>query len=94
MGVVIKGAQQGGKIGVKPPVRRPYTEYDNLPFMLNVNEIAAVCRISRAKAYSLVKQEDFPATVVGKRVLVEKTDLLQWLRQNKRNTNCSTKRGD
>lgn len=38
-----------------------YKNYDELPLMLNVVQVAAVLGISRAGAYELVHSEGFPA---------------------------------
>ena len=38
-----------------------YKNYDELPLMLNVVQVAAVLGISRAGAYELVRSEGFPA---------------------------------
>ena len=38
-----------------------YKNYDELPLMLNVVQVAAVLGISRAGAYELVHSDGFPA---------------------------------
>lgn len=49
--------------------------YDELPLMLNVVQVAAVLGISRAGAYELVHSEDFPALKIGSRIVVPKDKL-------------------
>lgn len=44
-----------------------YKNYDELPLMLNVVQVAAVLGISRAGAYELVHSEGFPALKIGSR---------------------------
>jgi predicted DNA-binding transcriptional regulator AlpA len=64
---------------IKPKAR--YTNLDNLPLVLTVDDISAILRISRAGAYKLANQPDFPKLTIGKRVLVNKADFIQWLQQ-------------
>ena len=45
-----------------------YKNYDELPLMLNVVQVAAVLGISRAGAYELVHSEGFPALKIGSRI--------------------------
>ena len=42
-----------------------YKNYDELPLMLNVVQVAAVLGISRAGAYELVHSEGFPALKIA-----------------------------
>jgi len=69
----------------KPKLRRKpiYTDFESLPLMLNVNETAAVLRISRAGAYNLINSGHIPKTAIGNRVLVSKADLMQLIQPNK-----------
>jgi len=56
-----------------------YQLFDDLPDILDARQIASVLRISRASAYNLLNSADFPTLHIGKRKLVMKTDLIQWL---------------
>ena len=56
-----------------------YTSYDQLPITLNADEVATVLGISRARAYTLMRSADFPTLRIGKRMLVPKDKLLQWM---------------
>ena len=49
---------------------------------VNVEELAQVLKISKTKAYELVKREGFPAVKLGKRILVPTEALVQWLNAN------------
>ena len=49
-----------------------YKNYDELPLMLNVVQVASVLGISRAGAYELVHSEGFPALKIGSRIVVPK----------------------
>ena len=46
---------------------------------LTVDETAEELNISRATAYQLVKREDFPAFMIGQRVLVSRAGLEDWI---------------
>ena len=55
------------------------TSFDQLPLTLSAEQIAAVLGISRSNAYALLHQEDFPTIRIGKRLLVAKDKLIQWM---------------
>ena len=59
-----------------------YKNYDELPLMLNVIQVAAVLGISRAGAYELVRSEGFPALKIGSRIVVPKDKLRAWIDAN------------
>ena len=59
-----------------------YKNYDELPLMLNVVQVAAVLGISRAGAYELVHSEGFPALKIGSRIVVPKDKLREWIDTN------------
>ena len=56
-----------------------YKNYDELPLMLNVVQVAAVLGISRAGAYELVHSEGFPALKIGSRIVVPKEKFCRWV---------------
>ena len=56
-----------------------YKNYDELPLMLNVIQVAAVLGISRAGAYELVRSEGFPALKIGSRIVIPKEKFLGWI---------------
>ncbi len=47
--------------------------------LITVSEMAKILKISRSKAYSLIKQVDFPIIRIGKCVRISKNAMLQWL---------------
>lgn len=59
-----------------------YTNYNELPLMLSVPEVAKVLGISRAGAYELVKSEGFPSLTIGSRILVPKEKFIGWIEKN------------
>ena len=54
-------------------------EIQNLPFTLNAKQVADVLGIARSSAYTLIHSEGFPTIHIGKRLLVPKDKLLQWM---------------
>ena len=59
-----------------------YKNYDELPLMLNVVQVAAVLGISRAGAYELVHSVGFPTLKIGSRIVVPKDKLREWIDAN------------
>lgn len=56
-----------------------FTSHDALPLYLNADQIAQLVGISRAGAYQLMHAKGFPTIRIGKRMVVSKDKLLQWL---------------
>ena len=56
--------------------------YDDLPAVLNANQLATALGISRAGAYQLLNTGTFPPLRIGKRLLVPKDKLIDWIEQN------------
>ena len=56
-----------------------YTSYEQLPLMLNADQVAKVLAISRANAYTLMRSKGFPTLRIGKRMMVPKNRLLEWM---------------
>lgn len=59
-----------------------YKSYDELPLNLSVPEVADVLGISRAGAYELVKEKEFPSLTIGNRIIVPKNKLIMWIEEN------------
>ena len=54
-------------------------EIQDLPFALNAQQVADVLGIARSSAYTLIHSEGFPTIHIGRRLLVPKDKLLQWM---------------
>ncbi len=59
-----------------------YKNYDELPLMLSVKELATVLRVSRTSAYELTKTKGFPSIKIGSRVVIPKEKLIEWIDKN------------
>ena len=60
-------------------MKTTYTNIEDLPLTLKVREAAAVLRISKSKVYELARSESFPAVRIGKRVVIPRDKLIQWM---------------
>ncbi len=47
--------------------------------MLSISQVAIVLSISRAGAYELAHCKNFPAMLIGSRIVVPKDKLLAWI---------------
>ena len=56
-----------------------YTNYNELPVMLAVPDVAQIMGIALDGAYTLVRSKDFPAFKVGSRIIIPKDKFLVWL---------------
>ena len=59
-----------------------FTDFSQLPIMLNANELAIILRISRANAYMLMHSQSLKTHRIGKRMLVSKKELMRYLEEN------------
>ena len=60
-------------------MKSTYTNIDDLPLTLNAREAAEVLRISKSKVYELAQSVSFPAIRIGKRVVIPRDKLIEWM---------------
>ena len=60
-------------------MKATYKNIEELPLMLNANDIVNVLGISRAFAYNLLHDKSLPVIVIGKRRVVNKDKFFDWL---------------
>ena len=60
-------------------MKSTYTNIEELPLTLKAHEVAAVLRISKSKVYELAQSESFTAIRIGKRVVVPRDKLVEWM---------------
>ena len=70
------------------------TTFENLPNVLNTEQLAQTLGISRAGAYQLLHSEGFPTLRIGKRMLVPRDKLAEWIEKNTAQQEFSLKNGD
>ena len=58
------------------------TAFENLPNVLSAEQLAQTLGISRAGAYQLLHSEGFPTLRIGKRMLVPRDKLAEWIENN------------
>ena len=56
-----------------------YTSLDQLPITRSANPVAQVLGISRANADTLMHAKGFPTIQIGKRMVVPKNKLMEWM---------------
>ena len=52
---------------------------DELPAMLTIPQVALALNISRTSAYELAHCKNFPAMLIGSRIIVPKDRLVTWI---------------
>ena len=57
----------------------PVVSLEDLPYTLNADQVAAVLGIGRSSAYILMHSADFPTIRIGKRLLVARDRLAEWM---------------
>lgn len=60
-------------------ITNTFSSFNDLPLVLNAQQLAGVLNISRANAYKLLHREDFPTLHIGKRMLVSRDKLVKWI---------------
>ena len=63
--------------------------FENMPDVMDAKQIAQALHLSKAGAYNLLNEPDFPTLQIGGRKLVMKQDLIAWLKSK---TNAKTER--
>ncbi len=54
---------------------------DDLPDFFSIADLSRVLRISRATAYRMAEQGQLPCMKIGKRIILSRTHLTQWINQ-------------
>ena len=58
---------------------KQYHNFEELPLMMNMTDVAAALGISRAGAYKLAHDSHFPAFQIGRRIVVSREKFIDWL---------------
>ena len=59
--------------------RMSYTSFEQIPVVINADNLAVILGISRTKAYQLMHSNAFPTFRIGSRIVVRKDHLLAWI---------------
>ena len=54
--------------------------FETMPDVMDANQLAKALQISKAGAYNLLNDPDFPTLRIGGRKLVMKNELVEWLK--------------
>ena len=64
-----------------------YKSFSDLPYILDAATLAEVFGVSRTHIYKMMHSRGFPLLKVGKRLLVSKEDLKEWMDEKVRTQN-------
>lgn len=53
---------------------------EELPFCLNVDQVAALLGLNRNKTYEIIHSEGFPSIRTGRRIIIPRNEFMEWLR--------------
>jgi len=68
------------KKGVLRMIRETFRVLDELPLMLDCPALSKALNVSKTYAYTLMHRNDFPSIKLGRRHLVNKDSLINWLK--------------
>ena len=56
--------------------------FETMPDVMNAKQLVKALHISKAGAYNLLNDSDFPTLRIGGRKLVMKNELVEWLKSH------------
>ena len=56
-----------------------FTNYDELPLLLNTTQLADLLGVSHSSVYELIQEDGFPSLRIGKRIVIPKEELREWI---------------
>ena len=59
-----------------------YKSYDELPLFISSETLSELLGISLSSCYELMHDKDFPLIRIGKRMVVEKSRFIEWVKNN------------
>lgn len=60
-------------------MNQTYKSIEDMPIMLTITQVASALNISRTSAYELAHCKNFPAMLIGSRIIVPKDRLMVWI---------------
>lgn len=58
-----------------------YTSIEQFPVILSAEDLAKALNVSISTSYRLLHSKGFPVVTIGKRKMVNKNDLVKWIKQ-------------
>ncbi len=65
-----------------------YNSYDAIPLFLDAADIMNILGLSRTTVYNMIQEPDFPTIEIGKRRLVRKEKLFEWIDGHENPDSC------
>lgn len=59
-----------------------FTSFDQVPVVIDAKTLSKVMGISQSKAYELFRSKGFPCIAIGKRKIVPRDKLIEWLNKS------------
>ena len=59
-----------------------YRSYDELPLFLSSELLSGLLGISLSSCYELMHEKGFPVIRIGRRMVVEKSRFIEWVKNN------------
>ncbi len=66
------------------PEAKRYCRYEDVPLLLDANDIVMLTGLARTNVYYMLRANDFPVIVIGKRRMVKKEKLFAWLDEHEK----------
>lgn len=60
-------------------MNQTYKAIEDMPMMLTIAQVASALNISRTSAYELAHCKNFPAMLIGSRIVVPRDRLMAWI---------------
>ena len=60
-------------------LKTKYTNIDELPLSLTVEDVSRILGIGKQNAYELCHSEGFPSVMVGRRIIIPKLAFIRWM---------------
>lgn len=60
-------------------MKKQYTNIDELPLSLTVEQVGDIMGLSKNNAYVLCHSKGFPCVTVGRRMIIPKLALIKWM---------------
>ena len=65
-----------------------YYDYESVPLFLDASAIMSLLGLSRTTVYYLLQEKDFPTIEIGKRRMVRKEKLFEWIDAHENPNSC------
>lgn len=62
-------------------MNQTYKSIEDMPIMLAITQVASVLSISRTSTYELAHCKNFPAILIGSRIVVPRDRLIGWINE-------------